>query len=417
VQIGTAYLFSPEATISGAHRQALRSGGTPTVVTNVITGRPARGIANRVINELGPLATDTPSFPLASTPLAPLRAAAEKIGSSDFSPVWAGQAYALGREMPASELTRTLATETLARFSTLAQATSGVRPRYSRADVERTGMTPVGLTARWIAASRAIESERADAIFHDPFARDLAGSEGFAFRQAMSGGMSTPDNRDPHLAIRTRFFDDALLQWAMAHESPQIVMLAAGMDSRAFRLDWPEGTVLFEVDRPEIFDYKEPILERIGAQPTCDRRVVRADLAGDWTQALVNAGFDATRVTAVSAEGLVMYLEEAEAIRLFETIERLVRPGSWLGLDFVNKEMLTSPYTAGLVQLLEKLGCPWHFGIANAESFFAQYGWKATLTLPGDPEASYGIWPFPPVPRQFPNVPRSYFARAERLAR
>jgi nitronate monooxygenase len=414
VQMGTAYLFCPEAAISSAHREALHRGSTSTVVTNVFSGRPARGIVNRVIRELGPLATDTPAFPHASTPLAPLRAAAEKRGSGDFSPLWAGQSYSLGRDMSAGELTRTLATETLARLTVIAKATGGIAPAYSRADVERSGMTPVALTARWIAASRAVESERGDALFRDPLARDLAGSEGFAFRKAMGSGMSMPDDRDPHLAIRTRFFDDALMQWARAHPSPQIVMLAAGMDSRAFRLDWPHGTVLFEVDRPEVFDYKEPILARLGATPRCDRRIVRADLAGDWTPALLETGFDPTRVAAVSAEGLVMYLEEADAIRLFQTLGRLLPPESWLGLDFVNKEMLTSPYTAGLIQLLQKLGCPWHFGIANPESFFEQYGWNATLTMPGDPEASYGIWPFPAIPRHFPNVPRSFFAHAER---
>jgi nitronate monooxygenase len=415
VQIGTAYLFCPEATISGVHREALRRADTPTVVTNVISGRPARGIVNRVIRELGPLSDDAPPFPLASTPLAPLRAAAENAGTGDFSPLWAGQAFALGREMPAGELTGTLATETLERFSALAKATTEIAPGYSRADVDRSGMTSVGLTARWIAASRAVESERSDRLFHDPFARELAGQEGFAFRRAMGAGMSTPDNRDPHLAIRTRFFDDALLQWAAAHPSPQVLLLAAGMDSRAFRLDWPPGTVFFEVDRPEIFDYKEPILDRIGASPHCDRRVVRADLSGDWIPALVNAGFDPARVTAVTAEGLVMYLEEAAAVRLFQTLQTLVPSGSWLGLDFVNKDMLTSPYTAGLMQMLDRLGCPWHFGIANPDSFFEPLGWKATLTLPGDPEASYGIWPFPAIPRHFPNVPRSYFVRAEKV--
>jgi O-methyltransferase involved in polyketide biosynthesis len=110
-----------------------------------------------------------------------------------------------------------------------------------------------------------------------------------------------------------------------------------------------------------------------------------------------------------------MYLDESAAVRLFDTIRSLVPTTSWLGMDIINKEMLTSPYTAGLIQLLERMGCPWHFGIAEPESFFERQGWKATLSLPGDPEASYGIWNFPIIPRTFANVPRSFFVTAEKM--
>jgi nitronate monooxygenase len=115
VQLGTAYLFCPEATISGAHRQALRAAkDDATVVTNVFSGRPARGIANRLIREIGPMSDLAPAFPLASGPVSPLRSKAEAMGSGDFSPLWSGQASALGRELPAGELTTRLAREALA---------------------------------------------------------------------------------------------------------------------------------------------------------------------------------------------------------------------------------------------------------------------------------------------------------------
>jgi nitronate monooxygenase len=113
VQLGTAYLFCPEATISALHRQALRvAKDTETTLTNVMSGRPARGIFNRLIRDLGPIFDAAPAFPLASGPLAPLRAKAEASGSVDFSPLWSGQAARLGREMPAKELTLALARET-----------------------------------------------------------------------------------------------------------------------------------------------------------------------------------------------------------------------------------------------------------------------------------------------------------------
>jgi nitronate monooxygenase len=115
VQVGTAYMFCPEATISAVHRAALKSARSDsTVLTNVMTGRPARGIANRAIRELGPISSVAPEFPLAAGALAPLRAKAEAQGSGDFSPLWSGQSASLGREMPARDLTAKLVRETQA---------------------------------------------------------------------------------------------------------------------------------------------------------------------------------------------------------------------------------------------------------------------------------------------------------------
>jgi nitronate monooxygenase len=121
VQIGTAYLRCPESKVIGAARMALAQGrDDSTVITNVMTGRPARGLANRVMAELGPISPDAPEFPHAATGLAPLKAAAEKQGKVDFTNLWAGQAVRLGQEMPAAELTRALAGAALARLSKMA---------------------------------------------------------------------------------------------------------------------------------------------------------------------------------------------------------------------------------------------------------------------------------------------------------
>ena len=117
VQMGTAYLWSPEAKISAPHRAALRSGRDDgTAVTNLMTGRPARGFVNRIMRDIGPISDVAPEFPLAAGALAPLRAKAEAQGSGDFSPLWAGQAASLGRTLPAGELTRKLAADALARL-------------------------------------------------------------------------------------------------------------------------------------------------------------------------------------------------------------------------------------------------------------------------------------------------------------
>jgi nitronate monooxygenase len=123
VQIGTAYLRCPESKVTAAGRVALaQARDDSTVITNVMTGRPARGVANRVMREVGPISADAPAFPHAATALGPLKAAAEKQGSVDFTNLWAGQAVRMGREMPAAELTRALAGAALARMSALSQA-------------------------------------------------------------------------------------------------------------------------------------------------------------------------------------------------------------------------------------------------------------------------------------------------------
>jgi nitronate monooxygenase len=121
VQIGTAYLRCPESKVLAPARSMLaQARDDSTVITNVMTGRPARGVANRVMRELGPISPDAPAFPHAATGLAPLKAAAEKLGKVDFTNLWAGQAVRLGREMPAAELTRALAGAALLRLSQMA---------------------------------------------------------------------------------------------------------------------------------------------------------------------------------------------------------------------------------------------------------------------------------------------------------
>ena len=137
---------------------------------------------------------------------------------------------------------------------------------------------------------RARESERADRIFSDPWAARLAGEEGQVWRQRTTGGK---DENEVGLAIRTRFFDDFLLDVTREHTVRQVVIAAAGMDTRAFRLSWPPQTQLFELDLPQMFVRKEPLLSNAAAMPTCQRHVVPVDLADAcWVDALLQAGFD-----------------------------------------------------------------------------------------------------------------------------
>src|SRR3954465_1434666 len=162
-------------------------------------------------------------------------------------------------------------------------------------------MTPVGATARWIAAARALETESAEPLFTDPYGRALAGDAGFALLAQMrlaAGPNAATSGPDLYLSLRTRFLDDHLITAVRDRGITQVVILAAGMDTRAFRLPWPAGIVLYELDRDDVFDVKEPVLAGLGARATCERRVIRVDLAGGWVPALLEAGFDRTRPAA-----------------------------------------------------------------------------------------------------------------------
>lgn len=302
------------------------------------------------------------------------------------------------------DLSRAL-TDELRALLTVPAAEGAVGPEAS--------MTGVGNTARWIAASRAKESELALPLFSDPYARELSGEAGFELQRHMRAAMGAQgDGPDLYLSIRTKFLDDALVAAVRTRSLHQVVILAAGMDTRAFRIPWPSGVKVFEVDRDEIFDHKEAVLGRAGASPSCDRHVVRADLARPWATTLTAAGFDRSKPAAFLVEGLLMYLEEAEAQALLTAIGSVAASGSWIALDAVNPEVLTSPYMSRYMHALREAGSPWKFGIEDPESFFRQRGWAATVVQPGDPEASFGRWPFPTAPRGVPGMPRTFFVTA-----
>lgn len=267
-------------------------------------------------------------------------------------------------------------------------------------------------TACWIAAVRARESERADRLFHDPWAAGLAGEEGPAWRQRTTGGK---EENEVGLAIRTRFFDDFLLEVTREHAVPQVVIAAAGMDTRAFRLPWPPQTHLFELDLPPIFVRKEPLLRTAGAVPTCQRHVVPVDLSdASWVEAVQQAGFDPGQRVVWLLEGLLFYLPAEVVTSLFERITALSVLGSWLGCELKNTETLTSPQTRSWIELLAREGVAWISSIDEPEAFLAERGWRARVVELGEDGAHFGRWPFPVIPRSMPRVPRTFFVTALR---
>jgi methyltransferase (TIGR00027 family) len=204
--------------------------------------------------------------------------------------------------------------------------------------------TSVGATATMVAAARARASEQSDAIIDDPFAAPLVRAVGIDFFIRVVDGQVGADDvgagvkpdlqhETDSLAVRTRFFDDFFVN-AAAAGAGQAVILAAGLDSRSYRLPWPAGSVVYEVDQPRVIDFKTATMAALGAAPTAERRTVSIDLRDDWPAALRAGGFDSDRPTAWSAEGLLMYLPPEAQDRLFDNITALSAPGSLLATEF-----------------------------------------------------------------------------------
>jgi methyltransferase (TIGR00027 family) len=214
------------------------------------------------------------------------------------------------------------------------------------------------------------------------------------------------------LAIRTRFLDDLLLQ-VVAAGVRQVVILAAGMDARAFRLPWPEGTSIYELDRPEVLAAKEATLA--GAQPRCQWHTLGVDLAEpSWPRLVAEAGFDPAARSAWLVEGLLMYLEEGTVRSLLETVAVLAQPGSWLGADLIGAAVIQSPLFQPWRALFAAQNAPLRFGTDTPEGLFADAGWEATALQPGDEGANYGRWTLPVLPRELLGLPRSFLVAARR---
>ena len=207
--------------------------------------------------------------------------------------------------------------------------------------------TSVGTTAVMVAAARARETDSAEPLIRDPYARLLVSGAGTGVWEnflddAMQDKIAAADpaaaavfaNMLGYQAVRTHFFD-AFFTDAAAAGIRQVVILASGLDSRAYRLPWPEGTVVYEIDQPKVLEYKSETLARHGVQPTADRHEVAIDLRQDWPAALAAAGFDSTRPTAWLAEGLLMYLPAEAQDRLFTQITELSAPGSRVSAEAV----------------------------------------------------------------------------------
>ncbi|ORB28728.1 SAM-dependent methyltransferase [Mycolicibacterium parafortuitum] len=202
--------------------------------------------------------------------------------------------------------------------------------------------TSVGATATMVAAARAVASGDPDPLIDDPYAAPLVRAVGIEFfTKIVDGELDYAAGDDSGvgrlmtdvMAVRTRFFDDFFAA-ATAAGIRQAVIVASGLDSRAYRLDWPAGTAVFEIDQPAVIGFKTATLAALGAVPAARLHTVGADLRDDWPAALRAAGFDPGAPTAWIAEGLLVYLPPDAQDRLFDDIDRLSAPGSRLATEY-----------------------------------------------------------------------------------
>src|ERR1700756_1540612 len=221
----------------------------------------------------------------------------------------------------------------------------------------------VGATALGVAAARAAETARPDPLIRDVFAHPLVSSAGEAWARLTDPELAWLDGDEhgqrvhrvgvDYQAVRTHFFD-GYFDVAVSTGIRQVVILAAGLDSRAYRLSWPAGTAIYEIDQPKVLEYKTGILESNGAVPSAARRPVPVDLRDDWPAALATAGFDRAQPTAWLAEGLLPYLPSDAQDRLFEKFTALSAPDSRVAVEVfgVNSNSNTQRW----LRMRERLG-------------------------------------------------------------
>lgn len=275
----------------------------------------------------------------------------------------------------------------------------------------------VGATAVMVAAARAAETERPEPLIDDPYAKILVAGAGNGAWQyiADDGFVAKVTESDPEIgplfehmknyqAVRTHFFD-AFFAAAVDAGIRQIVILASGLDSRAYRLDWPAGTTVFEIDQPKVLEFKEQVLTEHDARPKTDRRTVAVDLREDWPAALRRAGFDPGKPTAWSAEGLLPYLPGAAQDALFEQVNQLSAPGSHLGVEsFVAgtdvkrfATLKTKYFDKSLFGGIDPTELFYDDKRADPAPWLAETGWAVQAFSPAELARTYGR-PTPDLP-------------------
>ena len=299
----------------------------------------------------------------------------------------------------------------------------------------------VGATALGVASARAAETESENPLISDPYARVFLDAAGDGVWNWHAGPQLPAEllELEPdlpvqmqamvgYMASRTAFFDTFFLNATQAGIR-QVVILAAGLDSRSWRLPWPDGTTVYELDQTKVLDFKASTLREHGAEPACNRISVAVDLRHDWPTALQQAGFDASAPSAWSAEGLMPYLPAAAQELLFDRVQGLTAPGSRvaveaLGPSFLDPEarakrrarmdrvrgFMAKADTQREIPRTDEL---WYFEEReDVGDWFGRHGWDVTVTPSAELMAGYGRR----APKQVEDqVPGNLFVAAQRI--
>jgi len=250
----------------------------------------------------------------------------------------------------------------------------------------------VGVTAVGVAALRAAETERPERLFADLFAAAFVRAAGPSDHPTVDAGRRRRGaSLAAWVAVRTRFLDDLVLD-ACARGCRQVVILGAGLDARAFRLAWPDKIRVFEIDLPEVLEFKERVVRAEGWRASCERVTVPVDLSENWSRPLGEQGFEAGEV-AWLAEGLLAYLSPEASDSLVIRATELSVPGSRLGLTLASSHRLKAWREAHP----EGTGAPGDYvalwrsaGAEQAVEWLASHGWHAEVFDIAERAASYG---------------------------
>lgn len=276
----------------------------------------------------------------------------------------------------------------------------------------------VGATATGVAVGRALASRAPNPLINDPFAEPLVRAVGVDFFTRLASGELDPASVDDNgdfgmvgmglmMGLRTRFFDDFFVTAAAAGVR-QAVILASGLDARAYRLPWPAGTTVFEIDQSQVIEFKSATLAELGATPTADRRAVPVDLRHDWAAALRAAGLDPSKPTAWSAEGLMPFLPPEAQDRLLDNITELSAPGSQLATENLQGATDAVETMADRIREVTEQWREHGFDIEMTDLWYAgdrhdvieylsSHGWATSASTVPELAANYGL-SLPPRP-------------------
>jgi methyltransferase (TIGR00027 family) len=272
--------------------------------------------------------------------------------------------------------------------------------------------TSVGATATGVAVGRALANRASDPLINDPFAEPLVRAVGVDFFTRLASGELDPADLDDDsefgmkrmgdmMAVRTRYFDDFFID-ATKSGIRQAVILASGLDARAYRLLWPDGTTVYEIDQPTVIEFKTKTLTDLGAAPTADRRAVPMDLRQDWPTALRGAGLDPTQPTVWSAEGLLPFLPPDAQDALLDNITMLSAAGSRLATENMPDASRAVPMMADRMRQVTESWRDHGFDVEMTDLWYAgdrndvvdyldRHGWDVVATSAAELAAAYGL--------------------------